>query len=130
MLSARHKLAALKALAEACFESTRLVDLLERNANERFDLITANNKVRSARALPAQALTSTWFFTWPEASLSLPRRPTALQCCPHSDHYTHVIVTTTAGVARGVPEEEGGVGGQGGAGAAEVPPGKHGQGAC
>jgi hypothetical protein len=47
MLSARHKLAALKALAEACFESTRLVDLLERNANERFDLITANNKVRS-----------------------------------------------------------------------------------
>ena len=47
MLSAQHKLAALKALAEACFESTRLVDLLERNANERFDLITANNKVRS-----------------------------------------------------------------------------------
>jgi len=57
--------------------------------------LNANNKVRSARALPAQALISTCFFTWPEASPSLPRRPTAPQYCPHSDHHTHVTVIAT-----------------------------------
>jgi hypothetical protein len=43
-LGAGHKLAVLKALCDACYDTQRLSTLLESNAEERANRITANNK--------------------------------------------------------------------------------------
>eukprot|EP01034_Spumella_vulgaris_P023030 gene23030-29219_t len=43
-LSAKHKLAVLKVLCEACYDTVRITELLERNAEERATQIAAQNK--------------------------------------------------------------------------------------
>lgn len=57
-LSASHKLIILRALCEACFDTTRIAELLVRNADERANQITAMNKKQKEQKAKMKEVTT------------------------------------------------------------------------